>query len=50
MASNYMLQQHGITPDVNFFRELRNTPEKYGDNLRDLLYMYNDINLEKLFN
>ena len=49
MASNYMLQQNGITPDVNFFRELRNTPDKYGNNLRDLLYMYNDENLEKLF-
>lgn len=49
MASNYMLQQNGITPDINFFRELRNTPDKYGDNLRDLLYMYNDENLEKIF-
>lgn len=49
MASNYMLQQNGITPDAKFFQELRNTPDKYGDNLRDLLYMYNDTNLEKLF-
>lgn len=49
MASNYVLQQHGITPDINFFNELRNTPDKYGNNLRDLLYMYNDENLEKLF-
>lgn len=50
MASNYMLQQHGITPDINFFKELRNTPDKYGNNLRDLLNMYNNANLEKLFN
>ena len=49
MASNYVLQQQGITPDINFFQELRNTPDKYGDNLRDLLNMYNDENLEKLF-
>ena len=49
MASNYMLQQNGITPDAKFFQELRNTPNKYGHNLRDLLYMYNDTNLEKLF-
>lgn len=49
-AGNYMLKQNGIIPDKNFFKELRNTPDKYGNNLRDLLYMYNDENLEKLFN
>lgn len=48
-AGNYMLKQNGVIPDKNFFKELRNTPGKYGNNLRDLLYMYNDENLEKLF-
>lgn len=48
-AGNYILKQNGIIPDKNFFKELRNIPDKYGNNLRDLLYMYNDENLEKLF-
>lgn len=47
-AAKYKTQGQNYTKD--FFRELRNNPEKYGYNMRDLLYMYNDENLEKIFN
>lgn len=34
----------------DFFKELRQNENTYGDNMRDLLHMYNDSNLEKIFN
>ena len=43
-----------ITPNQKyskeFFKNLRNDENKYGYNMRDLLHMYNDENLEKIFN
>lgn len=33
----------------DFFKTLRQDENKYGDNMRDLLHMYNDDNLVKLF-
>ena len=41
----------GVNYTKDFFRALRNEDEnKYGYNMRDLLHMYNDENLEKIFN
>jgi hypothetical protein len=33
-----------------FFKNLRSNENQYGYNMRDLLYMFNDDNLEKIFN
>ena len=33
-----------------FFKNLRNNEEQYGDNMRDLLHMYNDSILSRIFN
>ena len=35
---------------IQFFKNLRSNENKYGYNMRDLLHMYNDENLEKIFN
>lgn len=41
----------GVNYTKDFFKALRNEDEnKYGYNMRDLLHMYNDENLEKIFN
>lgn len=47
-SAKYMSQGQQYTPE--FFRELRQNETKYGDNMRDLLHMYNDQNLSNLFN
>ena len=39
----------GQTYTKEFFQNLRNDEMKYGYNMRDLLYMYNDDNLVKIF-
>ena len=39
----------GVNYTKDFFKELRNDENKYGYNMRDLLHMYNDENLEKIF-
>ena len=40
----------GQTYTKEFFQNLRKDENKYGDNMRDLLHMYNDENLEEIFN
>jgi hypothetical protein len=40
----------GQTYTKEFFQNLRNDENKYGSNMRDLLYMYNDDNLVEIFN
>lgn len=47
-AAKYKTKGQNYTKD--FFRELRSNENKYGYNMRDLLHMYNDENLEKIFN
>lgn len=47
-AAKFMSQ--GSVYNKEFFRNLRNNENKYGDNMRDLLRMFNDDYLEKLFN
>lgn len=47
-AAKFMSQGQQYTKD--FFSNLRKNENKYGYNMRDLLHMYNDENLEKLFN
>lgn len=47
-AAKYKTKGQNYTKD--FFKELRNNENKYGYNMRDLLHMYNDENLEKIFN
>lgn len=47
-AAKFMSQGQSYTKD--FFNSLRKDENKYGYNMRDLLHMYNDENLEKLFN
>lgn len=47
-AAKYMTK--GLQYSPEFFRELRGNENKYGDNMRDLLHMYNDENLSKIFN
>lgn len=39
----------GQTYTKEFFENLRNDENKYGNNMRDLLHMYNDDNLVKIF-
>ena len=46
-AAKYMTRGQNYTKD--FFKLLRQDENKYGYNMRDLLHMYNDENLEKLF-
>ena len=40
----------GSSYNKKFFRNLRNNENRYGDNMRDLLRMFDDDHLEKLFN
>ena len=47
-AAKFMSQ--GSTYNKDFFRNLRSNENKYGDNMRDLLKMFNDDYLERLFN
>lgn len=46
-AAKYRSQGNKYTKE--FFRNLRASENKYGDNMRDLLHMYNDETLEKIF-
>jgi hypothetical protein len=39
----------GQTYTTEFFQDLRKDENKYGNNMRDLLHMYNDDNLVKIF-
>lgn len=48
MAAKFKSQGQTYTKD--FFKNLRSDENKYGYNMRDLLYMFNDENLEKIFN
>jgi hypothetical protein len=51
VAATEMLKQAGVQNiDESFLKEARLNENKYGDNFRDLLYMYNDENLIKIFN
>lgn len=47
-AAKFMSQ--GSLYDKEFFRNLRNNENMYGDNMRDLLRMFDDDHLERLFN
>ena len=47
-AAKFMSQGQNYTKD--FFKNLRSNENQYGDNMRDLLRMFNDDYLEKLFN
>ena len=47
-AAKFMSQ--GSIYNKDFFRNLRSNENKYGDNMRDLLKMFNDDYLERLFN
>lgn len=47
-AAKFMSQGQNYTKE--FFRNLRNNETQYGDNMRDLLRMFNDDYLERLFN
>lgn len=47
-AAKFMTQGQKYTKE--FFHNLRKNETQYGDNMRDLLRMYNDDNLVKLFN
>lgn len=47
-AAKFMSQGQNYTKD--FFKNLRSNEAQYGDNMRDLLRMFNDDYLEKLFN
>lgn len=47
-AAKFKSQGQNYTRD--FFKDLRSDESKYGYNMRDLLYMFNDENLEKIFN
>jgi hypothetical protein len=47
-AAKYKTKGQAYTKE--FFKELRSDENKYGYNMRDLLHMYNDENLEKIFN
>lgn len=47
-AAKFMSQ--GSSYNKKFFRNLRNNENRYGDNMRDLLRMFDDDHLEKLFN
>ena len=47
-AAKFMSQ--GALYDKEFFKNLRSDENKYGNNMRDLLRMFNDEYLEKLFN
>ena len=47
-AAKFMSQGQNYTKD--FFKNLRSNENQYGDSMRDLLRMFNDDYLEKLFN
>lgn len=47
-AAKFMSQ--GSLYDKEFFRNLRGDETRYGDNMRDLLRMFDDDHLERLFN
>ena len=47
-AAKFRTKGNNYTPE--FFKYLRTNENQYGDNMRDLLYMYNDENLSKMFN
>ena len=47
-AAKFMSQ--GSLYDKEFFRNLRGDENRYGDNMRDLLRMFDDDHLERLFN
>lgn len=47
-AALYKTKGNNYTKE--FFQYLRNDENKYGNNMRDLLYMFNDDNLVKIFN
>ena len=47
-AAKFRTKGNNYTPE--FFKYLRTNENQYGDNMRDLLYMYNDENLSKIFN
>ncbi len=47
-ASKYQTRGQNYTKE--FFQNLRQNEDQYGYNMRDLLHMYNDDNLVKLFN
>ena len=46
-AANYRTKNK--RRDSNFFRQLRENENLYGDNMRDLLHMYNDDTLAEIF-
>ena len=46
-AAKFKTQGQPYTKE--FFQNLRNDENKYGNNMRDLLHMYNDDNLVKIF-
>ena len=48
MAAKYKTQ--GQHYNKEFFQNLRSDENKFGYNMRDLLYMFNNENLEKIFN
>ena len=47
-AAKFKTKGNNYSPE--FFKYLRTNENQYGDNMRDLLYMYNDENLSKIFN
>ena len=51
VSANQMLKNAGISNiNADFLKRARMSENKYGDNFRDLLHMYNDENLVKIFN
>lgn len=51
VSANQMLKDVGISNiNADFLKNARTSENKYGDNFRDLLHMYNDENLIKIFN
>ena len=48
-ASRYMLGNQSYNVDPQFFMDLKGDELKYGENLRDLLHMYNPEILSQLF-
>ena len=47
-AAHSKIKNNKYTPD--FFKKMRENENQFGDNMRDLLHMYNDENLSKIFN
>ena len=48
-AAKYVLNKQGINITKDFIKASRQNDSKWGDNYRDLLHMYNDNILYKLF-